>query len=219
MASEHRRALLELASRSLTRADLEAHTVCIDPGYPAYVERLSDVLAARGARGIAAVDWEPIFHSTAAEPSEDLTARRYRVFVAAIGSLHPACGDWISPGAIAVTLVEEGARERALARLCRAALEELSGELEEHSHCETAFALLGCVLLASAAGQPAEALVERLREAEALHHGAGKRRGRAAFLWSCTRERGPFGRWRRCIEQHLPLASSLASLRGDLLAT
>lgn len=215
MATEHRRALLDLACQSLTLADLEAHTVCVDPGYRAYVEQLSAVLVARGARGIAQVDWEPIFHSTAAEPSEELSAHRYRVFAATIGSLHPACGDWISPGAIAVTLVEEAGRERALARRCQAALEELSWELDERGHCETAFVLLGGVLLSAAAGQPPDALVERLREAEARHHGAGKRRGRAMFLWSCTRERGPFRRWRRCIEQHL--SPSLAALRGELL--
>lgn len=215
MATEHRRALLDLACQPLTLADLEAHTVCVDPGYRAYVEQLSAVLVARGARGIAQVDWEPIFHSTAAEPSEELSAHRYRVFAATIGSLHPACGDWISPGAIAVTLVEEAGRERALARRCQAALEELSWELDERGHCETAFVLLGAVLLSAATGQPPDALVERLREAEARHHGAGKRRGRAMFLWSCTRERGPFRRWRRCIEQHR--SPSLAALSGELL--
>lgn len=217
MSELHRRALLETACRQLTISDLAAHTICIDPGYPAYVDQLTVVLESRGAHGVAAVEWEPIFHATSAEPSESPSFGRYRVLLAAIGSVHPACGEWFSPGAIAVTLVEEACRDRGLARLAHDALDELSLALGELGHREAVFAILGCVLLAPAARHESElpALVERLREEEQRHHGTGKRKAKAAFLWSCTRDRRTFVRWRRSIEEHL--SSSLGSLRAELL--
>lgn len=217
MSDLHRRALLEAACRQLTSSDVEEHTICIDPGYPAYVGQLTVVLKSRGAHGVAAVEWEPIFHATGAEPSDSPTIGRYRILLAAVGSLRPAYGEWIAPSAIAVTLVEEACRDRGLARLAHDALEEFSLELGRLGHCEAVFAILGCVLLAPA-GRPESALaplVERLREEEQRHHGTGKRRAKAAFLWSCTRDRRTFARWRRGIEQHL--CSSLGALRAELL--
>lgn len=214
----HRRALLEAACRSVTVDDIRAHTIGIDPGYPAYVERLTAVRASRGQRGLDAVDWEPIFHALGDEPSDDVARRRYRIFLAATGALHPALGELISPNEVAVTLVEEGAHDPRLARRCHDALEELSHELCAFDDREAAFVLLGCVLLAPGIGQPEHALVamvERLRDEEAKHRGAGKRKARPAFLWSCTSARRAFPRWRRCIEQHLP--TSLADLRVELL--
>jgi hypothetical protein len=215
--NEHRLALLDAACREMTVADIKKFTICIDPGYPAYVEQLTTVLRSKGRQGLDDVDWEPIFASTTDEPADDAALRRYRIFLAAIGCLHL---ESIDHNAIAITLVEEASRELHTARLSYDALEELARELSAFHDRDAAFVLLGCVLLAGSAAQDERALpplVTRLRAEEARHHGNAKRKWRAAFLWSCTNARHTFPRWERCIERMLPSPSSLDGLRAELL--
>ncbi|MBK7535313.1 MAG: hypothetical protein IPI49_08030 [Myxococcales bacterium] len=215
--TEHRRALLAAACRETTIDHIKKYTICIDPGYPTYVAQLTTVLQSGGRRGINDVDWEPIFHAIGGEPVEDVDLRWYRLFLAAIGCLHPLLSELLAPNAIAITIVEESSLESPLARLCYHALEETAQQLSAHDDRETAFVLLGCLLVAGDAAMDAQVrplLESRLRQEEARHHGSARPKGRPAFLWTCTRAREAFPRWERCIARALPSASSSHGLEG-----
>lgn len=218
---EARHALLKRACGLIRDADIEACTVCIDPGYPKYVARLVAVRRSGGTTGIDHVDWEPIFHATdeTVGPNETTPSRHFRLFTSAIGILHPSCSELLAANSLAVTLVEVALAEPSWALEVYAALDELRDSLASTSERETAFASLACLLLASATEQKNVdllTLAERILEDELPHHGEAE--PEHAFLWSCTNFCTAFPRWKRCIEQHMPTSPpELASLRVMLL--
>lgn len=215
-----RRALLGRACRLIRDADIEAHTICIDPGYPGYVERLVAVRRSNGESGVDQTDWEPIFHATHddPDPNETEAQRRFRLFTAAIGILHPLCAELLAANPLAITLVEFASAEPSWAAEVYAALDELRDSLRFYYEDEAPFASLACLLIACRSNLEdvdLPALADRVFEDESRHH--GRHRPKHGFLWSCTNHRKAFPRWKQRVEEDLPDTPQLAPLRNALL--
>lgn len=223
-----RRALLDHARRFVSVADIETCAIAIDPGYPAYVDELASVQS-RGSDAVANVEWEVIFHALHDDPETKTDPdqfRRYRMFIAAIGSFHLLLGDLISSNEVAISLVEDACAlaDAAWFALVYAALDELVVTLRADHDPDVPFVVLGSLLVASAARRSNDelsALAVRVFDDEATHHGRARKEPKrdAVFLWDCT-SAARADRWKRAVAQHLPSSTqSLASLRTVLLRT
>jgi hypothetical protein len=219
-----RRRLLDEARQRVSAADIEACAIAIDPSYPRYVEQLTTVL--RTGASIERVDWEVMFHATRDDPDaqpEPDRYRRYRVLAAAVGALHPALAELVSPTDVAISLVEDAVAlaDLVLTAPAYAALRELAEELGERHESDAPFVWLAALLLGATAGcDDAElsALALRVFDEESRFQGHRKRSREKRFLWRCARSKLDEERWMRAIEMHLPSSTqSLASLRTVLL--
>lgn len=138
----------------MARSDVEAYTVCIDPSYGTYVEQQMAVV---NGDATAAVDWEVIFHAMREDVSKyPAQFIAYRVFVAAIGTLHPMLGELIDPHVLAITLVEESDAPA----LVHAALEEMADDIGRFGERDTPFVLLGALIAARRSARPHEVLAD-----------------------------------------------------------
>lgn len=208
-----RRALLERACGLTTDADVREHTICIDPGYPRYVQRLLVVRRSHGKAGIEDTDWEPIFHA-ARDSSETESFDRYRLFTATIGLLHPSCPELLAANPLALVFVDFAAARPDWAPAIYSALDELHRSLSFSSEDETPFAALACLLVASTAQLDVDldALTERVFDEATI-------RTDETLLWSCTNHTDAFPRWKARVERMPTSSESLRSLRNALLGS
>ena len=214
--NDARHALLRLACAQVDQSIVNTCTICIDPSYPDYVSQLSTVAHSKGARGIEKVDWEPIFHAMHPDKGteSDPAHRRFRLFTAATGTLHPLLGELLSVNSIAVTLVECALSESTWTPAIYSALEELHASLETLYEDETAFVSLACLLIAIRSRPDAVTRWAGQFKDDAFQR-QGRHRPKAAFLWSTTNFRRAFPRWRGLIKTHLKAPELRAELLRD----
>jgi hypothetical protein len=223
-STERRTQLLRHVHKWVSNSDIEACTIAIDPGYPAYVEQMKTV--ARTGTDADKVDWEVVFHATSDDPMTQPTPtqfRRYRMLAAAVGTMHPSLAELVSPTQVAISLVEDvvALADPDLMALAYAALHELADELDASYENDTPFVWLAA-LLVGAVGDRDEtelsALAVRIFDEEARFLSNNERTRKKPFLWRCAKCSLDEVRWMRAIEAHLPTSTqSLASLRTALL--